>query len=129
METFLIEAAFQKKLFTANGEMLLDVSFIVEKGELISLFGVSGVGKTTILRILAGLTKADEGLIKVDGEVWFDSKRKIDVPANKRPVGYMFQDFALFPNMSIEGNLKFAQPEPDKNHIDELLDLFGLKEL
>lgn len=129
METILIEASIKKKLFTANGELLLDVNFTVEAGELVALYGPSGVGKTTILRILAGLTDADEGYIKVDNEIWYDSTKKINLPARKRPVGYMFQDYALFPNMSINENLKFAQPEPDKKHIDELLELFDLKEL
>lgn len=129
METVLIEASLKKKLFTANGELLLDVNITIENGELVSLFGPSGVGKTTILRILAGLTDADEGNIKVDGEIWYDSTKKINLPARKRPVGYMFQDYALFPNMTIKENLKFAQAEPDKQHIKELLELFDLKEL
>ena len=129
METLLIEATIKKKLFTADGEMLLDVNFTIENGELVSLFGPSGVGKTTNLRILAGLTNADEGKIKVDGETWYDSTQKINLPARKRPVGYMFQDYALFPNMTIKENLKFAQAEPDKQHIQELLELFDLKEL
>lgn len=126
METFLIEAEFKKKLFTANGELLLDVAFKIENGEMVSLYGPSGVGKTTILRILAGLTDADEGKIKVDDEIWFDSSAKINLPARKRPVGYMFQDYALFPNMSIKENLKFAQPKPDSKHVNELLGLFDL---
>lgn len=129
METILIEADIKKKLFTANGEMMLDVSFKVEAGEMVSIFGASGVGKTTILRILAGLTDPDEGYIKVDNEVWFDSENGINIPTRKRRVGYMFQDYALFPNMSIKENLKFAQPIPDKAQITQLLELFDLKEL
>lgn len=129
METILIEADIRKKLFTAQGEMMLDVQFKVGSGEMISLFGASGVGKTTILRILAGLTDADEGFIRVDGEVWFDSAQKINLPVQKRKVGYMFQDYALFPNMSIKENLKYAQPEQDKKHIVELLDMFDLRAL
>ena len=126
MEAILIEAAFKKKLYTAHGELLLDVAIKVENGEMVSLYGPSGVGKTTILRILAGLTNADEGYIKVDNEVWFDSSAKVNLPVSKRPVGYMFQDYALFPNMSIKENLKYAQPKPDAKHICELLELFDL---
>jgi molybdate transport system ATP-binding protein len=129
METLLIEANFRKKLFTTQGEMILDVQFSIKKGELVSIYGPSGVGKTTILRILAGLTDADEGEVIVDGETWFNSLKKINLQARKRPVGYMFQDYALFPNMSIKENLKFAQTEQDPKHIDELLTLFDLKEL
>lgn len=129
METILIEADIRKKLFTANGELLLNVKFKVALGELISLFGPSGVGKTTILRILAGLTDPDEGSIRVGEEVWFDSSKKINLPARLRKVGYMFQDYALFPNMTIVENLRFAQPKPDMGKIEDLLELFDLKQL
>lgn len=126
METILIKADIRKKLFTADGELMLDVKFEVAAGELLSLFGPSGVGKTTVLRILAGLTDADEGYIQVGAEVWYDSAKRINLPTRKRKVGYMFQDYALFPNMTIRENLKFAQPEPNKKRIDELLELFDL---
>lgn len=129
METILIKADFRKKLFTSHGEMMLDLSFEIKTGEMLSLFGPSGVGKTTVLRILAGLTDPDEGLIEVEGQRWFDSAANFSLPARKRPVGYMFQDYALFPNMSIEENLKFAQPQNDPQHIDVLLQLFALDEL
>lgn len=129
METILIEASIKKRLFTANGVMDLDVQMQVRRGEMLSLYGPSGVGKTTILRILSGLTEADEGYIKVDGELWFDAEKKINLPVRKRPVGYMFQDYALFPNMSIRENLNYAQPEKNEEHIRELLELFELKAL
>jgi molybdate transport system ATP-binding protein len=129
METVLIEASFRKKLFTETGVLTLDVNFAVQQGEMLSLFGPSGVGKTTILRILAGLTEADEGFLRVGNDVWFDSAKKINLPARKRPVGYMFQDYALFPNMTVRENLRFAQPAHDIRHLEELLELFDLTTL
>ncbi len=129
METVLIEADIRKKLFTASGELTLDMQFTVNRGEMVSVFGPSGVGKTTLLRIISGLTEADEGYLKVDGEVWFDSKAKINRPARMRPVGYVFQDYALFPNMTVKENLAFAQPVKDPAHIKQLLELFELDRL
>ncbi|HEX3768630.1 MAG TPA: ATP-binding cassette domain-containing protein, partial [Puia sp.] len=66
----MIKFSAYKILDTAEGKMPLDVSFHLEKGQLITLFGKSGTGKTTILRILAGLTKADKSLIEVENETW-----------------------------------------------------------
>ncbi|HYX06447.1 MAG TPA: ATP-binding cassette domain-containing protein [Bacteroidales bacterium] len=126
METVLIEADIRKKLFTASGELTLDMKFSVDRGEMVSVFGPSGVGKTTLLRIISGLTAADEGYLKVDGEVWFDSAARINRPARMRPVGYMFQEYALFPNMTVKENLAFAQPVKDPHHIKQLLELFEL---
>ena len=119
----------KKRLFTAAGEILLNVSFDVAEGEMISLFGPSGSGKTTILRMLAGLTLADEGRIQVNGETWFDSERKQNLNARHRRVGFTFQDYALFPNMTLRENLRYAQPARDEKHVDELLQLFDLEAL
>ena len=129
METVLIEADICKKLFTASGELTLEMKFTVNRGEMVSVFGPSGVGKTTLLRIISGLAVADEGFLKVDGEVWFDSSARINRPARMRPVGYVFQEYALFPNMTVKENLAFAQPVKDPYHIKQLLDLFELDKL
>jgi len=121
-----IELSIQKKLFTATGEFSLKADLEINPGEIVSFFGPSGVGKTTLLRIIAGLTDADEGFLKVGGQVWFDSSNGKNLPARKREVGFVFQDYALFPNMSIRENMKFAQAVPDKKYLDEILELFGL---
>lgn len=129
METVLIEARFKKKLHTSNGEMMLDVNLKVFDGELLALHGVSGAGKTTILRMIAGLTEPDEGFLKVNGEVWYNKQENINWPIQKRPVGFVFQDYALFPNMSIRENLAFAQKVKNEEHLEKLLKLFDLKSL
>jgi len=126
----MIEFAAQKHLHTTEGEIRLDVAFRVEAGEFITLFGKSGAGKTTLLRILAGLTEPEAGRIVVDGEVWLDSAAGIALPPQQRKVGFVFQDYALFPNMTVRGNLEFALDDgQDKQLVDELLDLTGLAEL
>ena len=124
----MIYLDFQKKLYSTQGEVLLKVQCSLKMRELITLFGKSGAGKTPILRILAGLTTPDFGIIKVQDSIWFSSKDKINIPPQKREIGFVFQDYALFPNMSIEENLLFALPKRgDKKHIEELLEIVELQ--
>jgi molybdate transport system ATP-binding protein len=126
----MIEIDIQKKLFSAQGEFTLDLQLKIEQGEFITLFGQSGAGKTTLLRCLAGLEKPDTGCIKVNGESWFDHKTGLMLRAQHRHAGYMFQDYALFPNMTVRGNLEFAQrPGANKQRVSELVELMGLGEL
>jgi len=75
----MIHLKIQKKLTAASGEMLLDIDTHIKKGSLVTLYGKSGVGKTTILRALGGLTKPDKGEIIVNGTTWFDSNQKINL--------------------------------------------------
>ncbi len=126
----MIEIDIRKKLFSAQGEFVLDLQFTIGQGEFISLFGQSGVGKTTLLRCLAGLETPESGSIVVNGDNWFDSKKGFVLPARHRHAGYMFQDYALFPNMTVRGNLEFAlRPDGERKRIDELLELMGLGDL
>lgn len=125
----MIQASLKKRLHGANGEFDLDVNLQVAEGEFIALFGPSGVGKTTLLRCLAGLEQA-EGNIVINGETWLDTAQRINLSPQQRRVGYMFQDYALFPNMTVRGNLEFAlRKGSDKKRVDELLELMGLGEL
>jgi molybdate transport system ATP-binding protein len=126
----MIEIDITKKLFSAQGEFTLDLKLNIGQGEFISLFGQSGAGKTTLLRCLAGLERPDSGSIKVNGESWFDGNAGHMLPARDRRAGYMFQDYALFPNMTVRGNLEFAlRPGASKNRVAELIELIGLGEL
>jgi molybdate transport system ATP-binding protein len=126
----MIELRLRKKLHAAQGEFTLDVQFTAAQGEFVTLFGPSGAGKTTLLRCMAGLAEADAGRIVVDGETWFDSERNLFLPPQKRRTGYMFQDYALFPNMSVRGNIEFAlRKGADKRRAEELIELMALGEL
>jgi molybdate transport system ATP-binding protein len=122
-----LEFSINKNLHAATGIINLDVQFAIPKGEIITIFGKSGAGKTTILRILAGLTLPDSGFIKVDGVNWFQSANKTNLSVKNRSTGFVFQDYALFPNMNVRQNLEFAFN--DKNRINELLDFVQLSNL
>ena len=78
----MIEASFKKKLTAATGQIELDVNFTLNQGEIVALYGKSGVGKTTILRIMAGLTNPDYGQISVKNDTWFSSDQKINLSPN-----------------------------------------------
>ncbi|TCS83150.1 ATP-binding cassette domain-containing protein [Tepidibacillus fermentans] len=85
----------------------LDVQYSFED-EILVLFGPSGSGKTTILSIIAGLTKPDEGKILFNQTTFFDSEKKINLPVQQRKIGCVFQDYALFPHMTVEQNILYG---------------------
>lgn len=120
----MIEFSLKKELFGVNENMELNVKISFKSGSFISLNGESGSGKTTILRCLAGLEKAD-GFIKVDDEIWQDEK--IFLSPQKRRIGFVFQDYALFENLSVKDNFLFV--EKDIDHCNKLLDMLGLMSL
>lgn len=95
-----VYAKIKKKL----GNFKLDVEFESDNGTL-GLLGASGCGKSMTLKCIAGIIRPDEGLIKVNGQVLFDSKRGIDLKPQDRHVGLMFQNYALFPNMTLRDNI------------------------
>ena len=86
------------------GAFRLDVRFGAEDG-VTCLLGASGCGKSMTLKCIAGIERPDEGRIELDGRVLFDSERKIDLPPQQRRVGYLFQNYALFPNMTVRQNV------------------------
>jgi len=126
----MIQINIKKQLSTADGKIDLIVNKTIENGDFLTLFGKSGSGKTTLLRILAGLETPQSGKIIVDDEVWFDSSKKINLSPQKRGVGFVFQDYALFPNMTVRQNLEFALDNNKQNRkINEILEIMELTNL
>ena len=115
---------------TSKGDVILQIDKEFKQGDFISIYGESGAGKTTILRSIAGLIRPQSGLIKIGDKILFDSKNDIFVPPQKRKVGFVFQDYALFPNLTVYENLHFAlEKGKNKNKINELLKLMDLSAL
>jgi molybdate transport system ATP-binding protein len=96
------------------------------------LFGPSGCGKTTVLRCLAGLERPEHGRIIFGDDVWFDSDTKTHLSPQKRGIGLVFQDYALFPHLSVAENIAYgldALPKPERQtRVDEIIQRFGLDE-
>lgn len=120
----MIEIDIKKELHGSQGAMNLDVNLNINNKDFIALTGLSGSGKTTLLRSLAGLEKVD-GIIKVDNEIWQDEKEFL--PVQKRKIGFVFQDYALFPNMTVIENLFFVNNDKElANHLLKITDLEAL---
>lgn len=113
-------------------EFQLDISFSVGNGFTV-LTGASGSGKTTTLRMLAGITNPDEGLIKLNSQTFFDSANKINLPIQSRRVGFVFQDYALFPHLTAEQNIAYGVKTDTKKlrneKAEEMLSLFHIEHL
>jgi molybdate transport system ATP-binding protein len=88
-------------------DFVLDVDIATDEGAIV-LMGNNGAGKTTLLNMVSGLTAPDSGHIEISGRTLFDSSRRVDVPPEKRNVGCVFQNYALFPHMSVFDNLAFG---------------------
>ena len=106
----------------------LDIKFSAGNGKTTVLLGESGAGKSTVLRLLAGLLHPERGHISLEGKPYFDSERRIAIPPQERPFGYVFQDYMLFPHMTTFENVAFglrAQHLPHKvvrQRVDEALE-------
>lgn len=109
----------------------LHVSFHTDK-ERMGLLGASGCGKSMTLKCIAGIEKPDEGSIVLNDRILFDSKKRIDLTPQKRRVGYLFQNYALFPNMTVEENIGCGLKGPKvkkKPRVDQMIGLLRLKDL
>ncbi|QKJ26011.1 molybdenum ABC transporter ModABC, ATP-binding protein [Aliarcobacter cibarius] len=121
----MINLNIKKELHGSNGKMNLDINLSLENQEFVALSGISGSGKTTILRVLAGLEEAS-GKIVVDNEIWLDEK--ISMPIQKRDIGFVFQDYALFPNLNIFDNLLYVKKDKElAKYLLNVTDLYELK--
>ncbi len=120
----LIEIDIKKELSTFDSKMNLEIKLDIKEREFVCISGKSGSGKTTFLRVLAGLEEAS-GFIKVGDKIWLDGKNSL--APQKRGIGFVFQDYAIFDNMSVEENLLFINN--DKNLSKELLNICEIYEL
>lgn len=120
----MINIAINKKLYGSSADMQLNINLEIKQGDFVALSGKSGSGKTTLLRVLAGLEEAI-GIIHVEGEIWLDNNKCKSI--QKREIGFVFQDYALFENMSVLENLLYVQK--DKELAEHLLEVTELSEL
>jgi len=104
----MIEIAIDKKIKTYKGYSRLLVEDSFPLSSVTKVYGPSGIGKTTFLKIIAGLITPDQGIIKVAGQTWLDTQKKINLPPQERKAGFVFQDYALFPNMTALEHLQYA---------------------
>lgn len=101
-----------------------------EWGQTTAIYGKSGVGKSTVLRMIAGLEKPDSGSIRLNNKVWFDASKNINLKVGERNMGFVFQEYNLFRNMTVEGNLKYASENSIiSDEIIRLLEVTGLHPL
>ncbi|EOJ9083083.1 sulfate/molybdate ABC transporter ATP-binding protein, partial [Campylobacter coli] len=112
---------------TAKGKKQLELNTCLKANEITAIFGESGAGKTTLLKIIAGLIKPEFGRIEVGDELWFDTQKNVNLAIQKRKIGFVFQDYALFPNMSVKENISYAATSKQK--AEELLSLMNLENL
>lgn len=110
----------------AYDDFKLDVSFKSDNS-VMAILGASGSGKSLTLKCIAGIETPDEGRIVLNDRVLFDSKKGTNLVPQMRQVGYMFQDYALFPNMTVKQNIEIACHE--KNDVESYLECFQLKDV
>jgi molybdate transport system ATP-binding protein len=103
------------------------VELTVEQGATLALVGPSGAGKTTVLRVVSGLLRPERGLVTLGEETWLDSDRGVFTPPERRRVGYLFQEYALFPHLDVAANVAFGARR--RELVGELLERFGIAHL
>ena len=122
----MIKINIQKQLHGSNGLMNLDVNLEIKQGEFLALAGLSGSGKTTLLRILAGLESAS-GTIKIENDIWLNDK--FTLPSQKREIGFVFQEYALFPNFTVMQNLLYVKKDKElAKYLLEMTEMYELKD-
>jgi molybdate transport system ATP-binding protein len=121
----MLSVAVEKR----RGSFTLDAQFELPTPGVVTLFGRSGCGKSTLVNIIAGLLDADEGRIALDGSTLLDTQRGIAVPAERRQIGYVFQDARLFPHLSVASNLHYAAKRAPAKRVISLDEALALLDL
>jgi molybdate transport system ATP-binding protein len=109
----MISINIEKKLKAYHGQQVLKIERQFSAGSITKIYGPSGSGKTTFLKIIAGFIQPENGNITVDGVTWLDTTSKINLPPQKRMPGFVFQDYALFPNMTVLEHLNYATKDQE----------------
>lgn len=126
----MIDIAISRALAGPGGVMPLRFETHIKQEEFVCIYGPSGAGKTSVLRMLAGLLTPEKGHIRVNDIPWYDSAGKVNLKPQLRSIGMVFQEYSLFPNMTVRGNLEFAlQKGESKERVDELLNMTELEQL
>jgi len=123
----MININIEKKLRAYSGQQWLTINRDFVTGSITKIYGPSGAGKTTFLKVIAGLVQPEKGVIKVDDVTWLDTAASISLSPQKRMAGFVFQDYALFPNMTVCQHLEYATK--DAQWIDRLLHIGKLETL
>lgn len=126
-------AAIDARFRSRQGDFVLDVAFEAGGRGVTALFGRSGSGKTTVLRCMAGLARAEDGYLRVGDDVWLDTANGVSVPTHRRPLGYVFQEASLLPHLDVRTNLEFGwkrvPAEERRIGLDDVIDWLGLAPL
>ncbi len=125
----MLDVTIRKK----QGEFTLDIRFSTSENGVTALFGNSGAGKTSVINMIAGLVRPDQGLIAANGRVLFDSEKRIDISPEKRRIGYIFQDGRLFPHLSVRSNLVYGMKLIPRSkrfvQFEQVVDLLGIESI
>jgi len=131
-----VDVDIRKEVRADGRGLVLDIAFVAEAGR-VALYGPSGAGKSLTLQMIAGLIRPDAGRIVVDGVTWFDAASGVNRSPRERGVGYLFQDYALFPHWTVTANIAaaFAHAWPrrlapdEARAVDDLVDRFALRDV
>lgn len=123
----MITIDIEKKIAAWQGQRVLKIHEQFPAGSIVKISGPSGAGKTTLLKIIAGFIRPERGIISLNGDTWLDTNRRIDLSPQQRLTGFVFQDYALFPNMTVRQHLDYATR--DKIWIKRLLEIGKLDTL
>jgi molybdate transport system ATP-binding protein len=123
----MISIDIEKKIKTYRGQRILKASGQFTTGSITKIYGPSGAGKTTLLKIIAGFIQPEQGFINVNNSTWLNTASKISLSPQKRMAGFVFQDYALFPNMTVKEHLEYATT--DNAWVKHLLEIGKLETL